>query len=213
GLSRMHHVPAGDRPAQTLRPHPRSLEGLRARFGRRHPGASRLLGALAIVVLLIGVALMVPQAAELITSIPPVAERVGTFTSPIQLPTWLNITVTVAGVLAALERALTLRNHWLIDAEATWTSFVLAVAGSSVGRMTPSSPASTSAPASQPGPDPLFADPRLAACYDVFDGARDDLPHYHALLAEHGARSVLDVGCGTGSLAVLLAADGLAVTG
>ena len=79
--------------------------------------------------------------------------------------------------------------------------------------MTPSSPASTSAPASQPGPDPLFADPRLAACYDVFDGARDDLPHYHALLAEHGARSVLDVGCGTGSLAVLVAADGLAVTG
>ena len=32
--------------------------------------------------------------------------------------------VTVAGVLAAVERALTLRNHWLIDAETTWTSFV-----------------------------------------------------------------------------------------
>ena len=124
GLTRMHHVPAEDGPARMLRPHPRSAEGLRARFGRRHPGASRLLGALAIVVLLIGVVLMVPQAAELITSIPPVAEQVGTFTSPIQLPAWLNITVTVAGVLAAFERALTLRNHWLIDADTTWTSFI-----------------------------------------------------------------------------------------
>ena len=122
GLSRMHLVPSDDGPATTLRPHPRSLEGLRARFGRRHPGASRLLGALAIVVLLIGVVLMLPQAAELITSIPPVAERVGAFTSPIQLPAWLNVTVTVAGVLAAVERALTLRNHWLIDADTTWAS-------------------------------------------------------------------------------------------
>ena len=71
----------------------------------------------------------------------------------------------------------------------------------------------TSSPSSQPGPDALFAEPRLAACYDVFDGERDDLPHYRAILAEHGARSVVDVGCGTGSLATLLAADGLAVTG
>jgi SAM-dependent methyltransferase len=65
----------------------------------------------------------------------------------------------------------------------------------------------------QPGPDSLYADPRLAACYDVFDGERDDLPHYRAILAEHGARTVVDIGCGTGSLATLLAADGLAVTG
>lgn len=70
-----------------------------------------------------------------------------------------------------------------------------------------------SSPGSQPGPDPLFAEPRLAACYDTFDGERDDLPHYRAILAEHGARTVVDIGCGTGSLATLLAADGLAVTG
>jgi hypothetical protein len=124
GLTRMHHVPADGGPARTLRPHPRSAEGLRARFGRRHPGASRLIGVLAIIMLLIGLVLMVPQAAELITSLDPVAERIGTFTSPIQLPAWLNITVTVAGALAAVERALTLRNHWLIDADTTWTSFV-----------------------------------------------------------------------------------------
>jgi len=72
---------------------------------------------------------------------------------------------------------------------------------------------SSSAPLDQPGPEPLYADPRLAACYDTFDGERDDLPHYRAILAEHGARTVVDIGCGTGSLATLLAADGLAVTG
>lgn len=61
-------------------------------------------------------------------------------------------------------------------------------------------------------PDALFAEPRLAACYDTFDGERDDLDHYQQILAELGARTVIDVGCGTGSLAVRLAADGVAVT-
>ena len=62
-------------------------------------------------------------------------------------------------------------------------------------------------------PDALFAHPRLAAVYDAFDGDRDDLPAYLDLAAELRARRVLDVGCGTGSLAVLLAARGHAVTG
>lgn len=62
-------------------------------------------------------------------------------------------------------------------------------------------------------PDPIYADPRLAACYDTFDGSREDLDHYEAILDELGARTVIDVGCGTGSLAVRLAARGLAVTG
>ena len=48
----------------------------------------------------------------------------GTFTSPIQLPAWLNTALLVAGIIAAFERALTLRNHWLIDADTTWTSFI-----------------------------------------------------------------------------------------
>lgn len=121
GLTRMHHVPEGGSP-QTLRPHPRTLEGLRARFGRRFPRASALIGVAAILMLLVGLVLMVPQAAELITQLDVVAENVGTFTSPISLPPWLNVTLVVAGVLAATERALTLRNHWLIDADTTWTS-------------------------------------------------------------------------------------------
>lgn len=54
-------------------------------------------------------------------------------------------------------------------------------------------------------PDPIFADPRLAPLYDAFDGERDDLAAYLDLADELGAHSVLDVGCGTGSLAILFA--------
>lgn len=62
-------------------------------------------------------------------------------------------------------------------------------------------------------PDAIFDHPRLALLYDVFDDDRSDLTHYVALLNELGATSVLDVGCGTGSLAVLLASRGVSVTG
>lgn len=60
-------------------------------------------------------------------------------------------------------------------------------------------------------PDALFADPRLATIYDAIDNDRSDLPHYQQILEELGAGSVLDLGCGTGSLAVLLAQRGLQV--
>ncbi|MFI5934277.1 class I SAM-dependent methyltransferase [Actinoplanes sp. NPDC051494] len=62
-------------------------------------------------------------------------------------------------------------------------------------------------------PDAIFAHPRLAALYDTFDGVREDLDAYVALAGELGAASVLDVGCGTGSLAVLLARSGRTVIG
>jgi hypothetical protein len=60
-------------------------------------------------------------------------------------------------------------------------------------------------------PDAIFADPRLAPLYDAFDGSRGDLPAYIRIAAELGAERVLDVGCGTGSLAIELAATGRAV--
>jgi SAM-dependent methyltransferase len=62
-------------------------------------------------------------------------------------------------------------------------------------------------------PDAIFSDPRLVAVYDTFDGDRADLALYLALVEEYGARAVLDVGCGTGSLACLLAGRGVQVVG
>ena len=62
-------------------------------------------------------------------------------------------------------------------------------------------------------PDAIFAHPHLAAVYDAFDGDRADLDAYLAMADEFGARHVLDVGCGTGSLAIRLAAGGRQVTG
>ncbi|MFE0024385.1 class I SAM-dependent methyltransferase [Amycolatopsis sp. NPDC059021] len=62
-------------------------------------------------------------------------------------------------------------------------------------------------------PDAIFADPRLALVYDAFDGARDDLTAYAGIADELGADRILDVGCGTGCLAILLAAKGRSVVG
>lgn len=62
-------------------------------------------------------------------------------------------------------------------------------------------------------PDPAFADPRLAALYDILDDDRSDLDAYEALAEEVAARHVVDIGCGTGSLAVRLASRGLSVVG
>ena len=61
-------------------------------------------------------------------------------------------------------------------------------------------------------PDALFADPRFAELYDLLDADRSDLDVYADLIDELDARRILDVGCGTGSLACLLTGRGLEVT-
>lgn len=62
-------------------------------------------------------------------------------------------------------------------------------------------------------PDAAFADPRQAVLYDAFDGPREDLDAYVAIAEEVGARRIIDIGCGTGSLAVRLAGAGYSVVG
>lgn len=114
GLKRCHYVSDhGDQ--RQLMPDPASAEGRRARLDHHHPVLSRTVGLLSITVLVIALLLGIPQIAEQVSSIPPVADRFGTVTSPITLPVWLNVSLFVATLVASTERALRLRNHWLLD--------------------------------------------------------------------------------------------------
>lgn len=49
--------------------------------------------------------------------------------------------------------------------------------------------------------DAIFGEPRLAEVYDPLDPDRRDLDPYVAMVDELGVRSVLDIGCGTGTFA------------
>lgn len=60
--------------------------------------------------------------------------------------------------------------------------------------------------------DLRFDDPRLASLYDAFEPQRPDLAVYADLVHALGARSVLDIGCGTGTFACMLAQSGHEVT-
>ena len=60
--------------------------------------------------------------------------------------------------------------------------------------------------------DAIFEEPRLAEIYDHLEPNRPDLELYLSLVGEFGARSVLDIGSGTGTFACLLASRGIEVT-
>ncbi|MEE1772626.1 class I SAM-dependent methyltransferase [Streptomyces sp. JV185] len=61
--------------------------------------------------------------------------------------------------------------------------------------------------------DDCFAHPRLAALYDPLDPDRGDLDAYLRMAEEFEAQRVLDIGCGTGVFALLLADRGTGVVG
>lgn len=118
GLKRMHYV-SDHGEDRLMEPDPRTAEGLREKLELNYPLASRLISSAAVFILLISLVLGLPQIIEYVTHIDFISERFGTFNSPIHLPNWLNITLSILAVTAALERALTLKNHWLIDMDTT----------------------------------------------------------------------------------------------
>jgi SAM-dependent methyltransferase len=61
-------------------------------------------------------------------------------------------------------------------------------------------------------PCPIYTDPRLAACYDAANPPEAFYAHYLALAGD-APKAILDMGCGTGRLAVALAERGHRVTG
>ncbi|MEU6131109.1 hypothetical protein ABZ805_18215 [Saccharopolyspora sp. NPDC047091] len=114
GLKRCHYVTTAGA-EQLLFPDPKSAEGRRAQLERDHPATSRALGHLSVLLLVIGVVLLALQVAEPISRIPPIAENIGIFVSPVHLPVWLNTALTIGAALASTERALRMRHHWLLD--------------------------------------------------------------------------------------------------
>ncbi|WP_226367821.1 hypothetical protein [Pseudonocardia sp. ICBG162] len=121
GVTRVHLVTPDGR-ERRLAPAPGTLEHRRAVLTRDHPRLSRGIAATAVMILLVNLVLAAPVWLEMVSSIPEVADRFGTFTSPVILPGWLLGTLTVAGVVAAMERAVTWRHNRIVDAETIWTS-------------------------------------------------------------------------------------------
>ena len=114
GLKRAHYV-AADGTERQLTPDAHSAEGLRERFDQTHPGLSSLVGTITLVVLILGLLILLPQLVATLSQIPPVAENIGTFTSPIELSGWWNTAITLVTGIASTERALRLRHNWLLD--------------------------------------------------------------------------------------------------
>lgn len=114
GMRRCHFV-AHDQTVRALVPDPRSAEGRRLRFARRHPTASSLVATASITLLLIGVGLGALQLVAALSQMPAIAAVVGPLPSPARLPVWLNLCLGLGASAGAIERALRMRYHWLLD--------------------------------------------------------------------------------------------------
>jgi hypothetical protein len=113
GVRRCHFVTT-DGIEQQLVPDPRSGEGRRARLDRERPVLSRWIGVLSVVLVVVPLLFVLPQALEAISRFPPLAGRFGVFDSPVDVPAWFTGALTVSAVLGSTERALRLRyNRWL----------------------------------------------------------------------------------------------------
>lgn len=122
GVRRAHLVPAAG-PEQPLSPHPKTLEAGRQRLAQRHPVMSAVLATAAVAVLLVGLVVAVCGVVDTLTHTELAGDRLGwAFDSPFDLDGEATTVLTVAGILAIVERALSMRHHWLLDADTWWMS-------------------------------------------------------------------------------------------
>lgn len=110
GLRRAHLVMT-DGSRRQLAPVRGTAERWRAELDRDRPVLSRWLGVASWMMLVIALVLQVPQVLSTVAEVTGWYE----FASPLALPAWINTPLTIAAGLAALERALRLRHHWLLD--------------------------------------------------------------------------------------------------
>ncbi len=107
GMQRLHLID-GDKETM-MTPVEGSAEAIRARFERDHPTASKYISAFSWTVLVIGLILMIPGLIELASHIFDFE-----FESPLRLPGRLSTMLSVAGVIAGIERGLRFKaNRWL----------------------------------------------------------------------------------------------------
>ncbi|TSB47772.1 hypothetical protein [Alkalicoccobacillus porphyridii] len=116
GINRIHYETEKEG-IYSIYPDKRSIRGGRLWIHKRFPKISSFIAVSAIVILLTSIVIGLPQLVETLSDIPWVAENIGTFESPIVMPSMINYAMIGAGMLAGVERTLMLRSHWLIDME------------------------------------------------------------------------------------------------
>lgn len=114
GLKRCHYV-TDDKVVHQLILDESSAEGRRARLDPEHPSFSRWIGFVSIIMLIVPMVLAIPQIIDVVTQVPSVAQRFGTFNSPITLPIWLNIALGICASAGSVERATRLQWNALLD--------------------------------------------------------------------------------------------------
>lgn len=112
GLRRCHYVREDGSELQ-LTPDSASAEGRRARLHHTRPGLSRFVGLVSTVFVVAGLSLTVPQLLESLSQIPPIADSLGAFVSPVRLPLQANLLIGLAAVVGSTERALRMRSSWI----------------------------------------------------------------------------------------------------
>lgn len=115
GLKRARIV-TDDGAEHRLEPAHGTLEHWRQSVDRRHPAASRAVSAVSWTVLV--AALLVGLTELLDVGLPwlaDIADLPLPEASPIHFPAWITGPAAVLGPVAAIDRALMMRHHWLLD--------------------------------------------------------------------------------------------------